>query len=312
VKFPTLLADAIIIGLLESEITLKVYGVDAERPIYMLESADPSHPVGMVSGDESDLLNPAPPRTYERMRFEIRRAMLRTFRLGIDLIPYEDAFPDPSPLNAFFIHRTTRHILDLRNNPDYDPDVIAGITGSAVESAAELEKQRRSGNYSISQARDPNQVDVLEYWGDIHDPTTGELLERNTLCTIANGQMLREPVHNPFWHGYRPIVRAALQRTPLSPTHDAMIDRAIPVAKAENEIASLMVDGGTAAVWGVRQIRLDYLQNASAVTKGGIRSPRAASPPGSPGCSRRRPLPGRSSWSASMRARRCRSTGSRC
>lgn len=276
-KFPTCLADALIMGILESEIVLKVYGADSERSVYMLESstdANEEDPGGSLGAGEEpnpeDEEHPQPKRIYERLTQLIRKAVLRTFRLGIDIIPYEDFFPDPSPLSRWAIHSTIRHVEELRNNPDYDPAVIDALIHGANIIEQERDKSRRMGGVSSYElTRDPKQVVVDEFWGDLdEDGGKGEVLALNSLITVANGRLLRKPTKNPNWHGFLPFVRGALVRTPLSPIHKAVVDHAIPVAEAENEVTSLLVDGGAQAVWGTRQIRPEYLQNPGSVAKG--------------------------------------------
>jgi len=274
-KFPTALADAILLGLIESEIVFKVYGADSERCVYMLESSTPEEAEGDQPGggqepSSEDEEHPQPKRIYERLTQQIRKAILRTFRLGVDIIPYEDFYPDPSPLCEWAIHSTVRHIDELRSNPDYDPATIDAITHGVHILEQERDKSRRMGSItSYELTRDPHQVTIDEHWGNLwQSGGKGELIARNALITVCNGRMLRKPTKNPNWHGFLPFVRAPLVRTPLSPVHKAIMDHAVPVAEAENEVTSLMVDGGAQAVWGTRQVRPEYLQNPGSIAKG--------------------------------------------
>jgi hypothetical protein len=271
-KFPAFLADSIIVGLIESEITWKIFGVDSERITYMLESvADPEAGEGELLDEMKEFDDEVvpPPRSYERMTQQIRKAFIRTFRLGIDLIPFEDSFPDPSALNRFHIHEVTRHVSELRNNPDYDPVAVAQIANYVSSLEADRDKAIRAGTPTGRLlGDDPNQVRVREFWGDVVDPSTGKYKYRNSLMTTCCGKLLRPPTPNPMWHQYRPIVRAPILRTPLAPVHKALVDHAVPSAEAENEMASLMVDGALSSVWGTRQARPELLADPTSISKG--------------------------------------------
>lgn len=264
-KFPTLLGDSIKLGLVESEVCWKIFSVDSERCVYMLESSDPERPAGILG--EPPANEEASPRTYERLSYTVRRATLRTSRVAIELVPYEDFFPDPSPLKQYEIHVVRRHISELRNNPDYDPEAIERIRGRAVEMEREQDKQRRAGT-STRTPTDPWEVEVMEYWGNLIDWNTGEVYATNQLVTVAAGEVLRYPTPNPFWHGFSPFVRTALLRTPKAPVHNALVDRAVPVAEAENETIALMVDGGLNSVLGIRQVRPEILDNPASIANG--------------------------------------------
>lgn len=263
----TVIGDAIKMAIIESIAVFKVYGVDDERPIYRLEASEPPGPAEMRIGDAIGEDNQARDKVhYRRIQKTVAIAWARSFKLAVELVPYEDHYPDPSPSNLFDIHEVTHHISDLASNPDYDPEIINQLRGAATELEEQLDKRRRE-NQPI-RIMDPWLVRVQEYWGDLVDMKTGQIIEKNIFCTVCNGKLLRPPTKNPFWHQKRPFVKVPLMRTPLSPTHDAMVDRAIGPARAQNEVFSLMVDAGLSAVWGVRQYHPDMIENSADFAKG--------------------------------------------
>jgi len=276
-SFPSFLADSIILGLIEGEICWKIFGVDSERVAYMLESVSDANNTGDESGG-SELLDlqaeytdesRPPARTYERQSQQITKAFLRTFRLGMDLVPFEDSYPDPSALNLFHIHEVTRHISELRDNPDYDPQVIAGLSNYISALEADRDKAIRSGiPVGKLLGDDPNQVRVREFWGNVVEPSSGKYKYRNCFLTTVNGKLLRPPTPNPNWHQCRPLLRASLLHAPLSPVAKAMVDHARDIAEAENETASLMIDGGIASVWGTRHAPSDLLADPTSISRG--------------------------------------------
>lgn len=141
-------------------------------------------------------------------------------RLRMDpIIPF-DFWLDPTGRNRFVIHRTKRDISSLWALAE---DQIDPLTGQIISPAVydrEAVKRVRAGNSNPE--RDANNavvrqdaplyttdtgVDVYEFWGDFHDPSTGVLLYRNVVITFA-GQftMIRKPQQNPFRHGNSPFV----------------------------------------------------------------------------------------------------------
>lgn len=275
--FPSFLADSIILGLIEGEVCWKVFGVDSERIAYMLESVTDADQKGANAGGTESLGMDAefsdesrpPARTYERKSQQIQKAFLRTFRLGMDLVPFEDSYPDTSPLNQFHIHEVTRHISELRDNPDYDPAVVQGLSNYISAMEADRDKAIRSGiPVGKLLGDDPNQCRVREFWGNVVDPSSGKYRYRNCFLTTVNGKLLRPPTPNPRWDQCRPLLRTSLLHAPLSPVAKAMVDHARDIAEAENETASLMIDGGIASVWGTRQARPDLLADPTSISRG--------------------------------------------
>jgi len=247
----TFMHDAFEMNIIEAVTCAKVYAVRCNRFQYMLESGNPI-------GDTSD---------YSQLEAVVRSVEVPTLRLAIDLIPWEDYFPDPTGNNLFDIHEKSVTLAHLRDNPDYDPEVIDSLSsvssGTSGDSTPEYEKRRRSdsddpGNSSLYGPR------IREVWGDIVDLRDGKrLLPANRFCTVTSTRkFLRPPTPNPFWHGRRPFCKGSLLRVPLSEVHKSIADHAVPVARAANELDNLMLDGAIAEVWGIRQFRPDLIENA--------------------------------------------------
>jgi len=97
----------------------------------------------------------------------------------------------------------------------------------------------------------------------------GRLLHQNVVVTVANEKFLiRAPEPNPNWHGLSPFVVAPLLRVPFSVWHKALMDAATYLNIAMDEMFNLMLDGGLASVWGTRQIRPDFLEDARQISDG--------------------------------------------
>jgi len=254
-------------GIVEGDITLKVYAVDDERCSYRLET-DPSNtgePHNLLANPE-EALTMVEKAQYRRIGQVVDKVISRTSRLVVEVVPFEDFFPDMSGARMFTIHAVTQHISELYGNPDYDPEMVASLAKGAEDATARLVKDARDGETSLGP--DPWMVRVLEYWGDVPDPTSGKLLKKNVLMTVCCGKLLRRSTPNPFWHGRRPFISAPLLRTPTSAHSRAILDRAIDVGEAQNDLYSLMTDDAFAAVWGVRQYFPDIIENADDAAKG--------------------------------------------
>jgi hypothetical protein len=255
-----LLGDGIKRGLLESIITAKIFSKVCTKYQYKLETSKPQK--GRLGHREDlsayDLTPPGRPRVV--------RDEIQDFRLAIELVPWEDFFPDPSLLNKYIIHEVTVHLSELNANPDYDPDVIKSIRGNA--SATYSDMYKRVTQDVVFVHHDPDEVRVRECWGDLIDPDTGEVLATNSFWTVCNGQLLRPPTPNPFWHGRRPFVSAPILRTPNSTVHKALADDAVNTWQFLNELVSLMFDGALASVWGKGQLRTDRVENSDDFDEG--------------------------------------------
>lgn len=255
-----LVGDGLKRALLESVMTAKVYGRIETKYQYRLVE---SKPIKGKFGHREAL---TAYNQVEMGRQKVQRDPVDNFRLCVDLIPWEDYYPDPSLLNKYVCHEVTMHLSELGANPDYDRDVVDAIRGTADASYADMYKRLTSDLVFIQ--HDTDEVRVQEFWGDLIDPDTGEVLATNSFWTVCNGQLLRPPTPNPFWHGKRPFVSAALLRTPNSTIHKALADDAVITWQFLNELVSLMFDGALGSVWGKHQMRTDYVENSDDFNEG--------------------------------------------
>jgi hypothetical protein len=256
-----LLGDGIKRGLLESIMTAKVGGVYSTKYQYRLVTSKPRK--GTLGYRESLTIDNLAPIGRQQ---SVARDPIQDFRLYISIIPWEDWFPDPSLLNKYVIHEVTMHLSELDANPDFDPKAVAAVRGNAGATYSDMYKRVTQDVVFVH--HDPDEVRVRECWGDLIDPDSGEVLATNSFWTVANGQLLRPPTPNPYWHGKRPFVSAALLRTPNSQTHKALADDAILAWRFLNELISLMFDGALASVWGKGQMRSDFVENADDFQEG--------------------------------------------
>jgi hypothetical protein len=194
----------------------------------------------------------------------------QAWRLQIDLIPYDDYDEDPTGRGLYQIHSVERDLHDIQALADqgvYNKEEVAKLRNDyskPSEEKRETEKTRTEPTAPVYRKR----VHIKEFWGTILD-TDGSVLHEKVMCTVANDKfLLRAPQPFPYWHGETPFVKVPLMRVPFSVHHKALYDQVVPLNLALNELFNLMLDGGLAAVWGTRQIRMDYLEDPTQVAGG--------------------------------------------
>jgi hypothetical protein len=235
-----LVYDAIKIGLIEAEVTAKVTVQPEEEPTYDL---------GMGG--------------------ELRPGTRMATRLRVELVPFDDYFPDPDPVRHYDIHEVVVSIADL---PElgFDDDEIEKIRLAAPGMEKQADRQKRDGIASGMPVL-PHQVLLREYWGDLIDPTTGRMLaEECFFIAVADTYVIRRPVKisELLWHGKRPFVSVPLLPTPVAQQHHAFLDIAVPLVEVESELTNLVIDGGFNAALGAKVIHSYKLVDPTSVSKG--------------------------------------------
>lgn len=263
----TQMGDAIKTGALESLIIFKVYGaVHTERAFHVelggsFELKDRGDgtfevPEGLpLGGIEPELV------VSEKERW----------RLHADLIKPEDYYPDPSGKGLYEIHTVERDLAYVQEMADkgvYDKAAVSALTKSVDRKEEDKRRARHMGQDESKAPGFRKKVVLDEFWGDLIG-SNGRIVKKNVTCTVANDMFLiRKPTDNPFWHGERPFVVAPLIRVPWSVWHKALYDSASELNFTLNEIFNLILDGGLASVWGIKQLRAGYLENPEQVSGG--------------------------------------------
>lgn len=258
--FPALVADAVTVGLLGSLMILKVHGRDTTKNVFKVERG-----YQLVPQEDGSAMPTITP--------ELVRKNVSTWQLVIDLIPPEDYLPDPTGRGLYEMHEVERDLWEVQEMAEkgvYDPDVVALIE----EDYARIEEQTyhtREIDRDMRLHANPGfrrRVVILEAWGTLLDEH-GRAVDQNIVCAMANNKyLIRPPEPNPFWHGERPFVTRPLLRVPFSTWHKALFDHAVDLNLALNELYNLMLDGGIASVWGIKQIRSEYLDDPRQVKDG--------------------------------------------
>jgi hypothetical protein len=256
VPFELVLSDGMKHGLLGALVILKVHGRHVPDPEFYVEPGQ-----ALLTADGGVQVTPD----------QLQRRERAPWRLCIDLVRPEDYFPDPTGRGLYEIHRVRRdlhEVVELAEQGIYDRDAVAQIESSFRQQEAELARTRMQNQDPTQAPEFRKEVQIDEFWGTLLD-ARGRVVQRQTLAALANDQFLiRKPEPMPFWHGGSPFVKAPLIRIPGSVWHKALYDDVVPLNFALNELFNLMLDGGLASVWGVRQLRMDYLDDPRQVSGG--------------------------------------------
>lgn len=243
-NFPTVVSDATKQVLHKNLYIFKVHGGDMVRRQYTFDDPD-----GEPKIEEFD-----------------------EWHLRIDLLRVEDYYPDPTGNGMYEIHRVERdlfQVLDGARTGLYDKAAVEQLIGTdyARPDDEKLSEADRNQEETVTPSF-RKRVVIDEFWGTMLN-SDGSIAHRNVVAAVANGKFLiRPPEPNPFWHQESPFVVAPLLRVPHSVWHKAVFDHASDLNLAINEVFNLIVDGGMAAVWGVRQLRLEDLEDPSQVANG--------------------------------------------
>jgi len=237
VPFSVRMSDAIKTGLLESLMIFKIHGETQSKKFFTAKDDDV----------ETIELNP--------------------WRLQIELIPFEDYDLDPTGNNLYEIHTVEKdlhHVIELAEQGVYDKDAV-----SLLESATRKTEEERK-DPQVPKQGDPTfrkKVVLEEFWGVILNDD-GTVFKKEQLVTIANDKYILRKADFPFWHGESPFVVAPIIRVPFTVYHRALYDQVTPLNNALNELFNLMLDGGIASVWGIKQIHMDWLEDPRQVSGG--------------------------------------------
>lgn len=247
--FPLVLSDSVKQALLKNLIILKVHGGVMKQRRFEFDRDEEAKPRLTMQEDDR-------------------------WKLRIDLVRMEDYYPDPTGNGLYEIHRVERdihQILDGVEQGIYDKhavDQLLGMSQGRPEDEKLSEQDRNQDETVTPSFR--KRVVLDEFWGTLLD-VNGRVKHRNVVATVANDRFLiRPPEPNPFWHQESPFVVAPLVRVPHSVWHKALYDHATDLNLALNEIFNLIIDGGIASVWGIKQVRVEDLDDPSQI-EGGIK-----------------------------------------
>lgn len=205
---------------------------------------------------------------------ELTRSDEYETQLELSVLRQRDWYPDPTGRKLYETEHIEMDYHELkkiaRENPeDYDLEEIErlGVALTGGPDHEDRSKSRETGqNPTIPNSR--LRVQIHEQWGTLVDDR-GEVIMENCVCAMANKTyLIRKPQPNPFWHQRSPYVAAPIIRVPHSEWHKALMDAPTMLNRAANELFNLTLDAGLAAVFGVKQVRTNYLLNPDKISGG--------------------------------------------
>lgn len=243
IDFATRLTDALKIGLTESLMIFKVHGFKVGKKMFKAEEGN------------------------------LRVIEMKPWKLQIDIVAPEDYYPDPTGRGLYEIHEVERDLFDLHSMTEehggpYIKSVVDQITTDYTKALDERRNDPAKKDQNTQTPKNRKRVVLREFWGTLLKPD-GSIWMKDVLCTIANDKyLIRKPEPMPYWHGESCFVTAPIMRVPFSVWHRAVYDQVVPLNFALNEMFNLMLDGGIASVWGIKQLRSEYLEDPRQVSGG--------------------------------------------
>lgn len=201
---------------------------------------------------------------------DLKKEKKQVCQLSLDVVSQKDWFPDPTGRGLYIIHEMEmdiNQIQDLAEQGIYDQDAVDRLSGDMIDMVKDAIAVRENGqNVTLSSYR--HRVQLQEVWGTLVD-AHGNVTHENIVCTVARGRfLLQKPIKNPFWHGRPPFVVAPIVRVPHSVWHKALMDAPSKLNRAINEVYNLGIDSACASIFGVRQLRPDWLSDPTVVDDG--------------------------------------------
>jgi hypothetical protein len=243
--FPLQVSDGVKTGALESLMIFKIHGNMVADRVFTFEEGD---------GDA-----------------KLESEELDNWKLRIDLVDPKNYGKDPTGAGLYEYHTVEKdlhRVIEMADAGIYDKAAVDMIEND-FKLEEELVRQRdETGQDDQQKPGFRKKVVIDEFWCSIID-NEGKLVHKNVFCAMANNKyVIRKPTPNPFWHGKSPFVAIPLIRVPFSQWHKALFDDATQINFAMNEIYNLIIDGGISAVWGIKQVRIDDLEDPSQVSGG--------------------------------------------
>jgi hypothetical protein len=245
--------DSIKRGLLEPKIIAKVYPMLKKRTRFMLVDVEPT--------DDGD--QPIYALTSRKVLQKVEEEVVR---IAVDVVAYQDYGEDPSPLNRWRYHRMRRSLSELKANPEYDQAAVDRLFAAATTEEQDRERRDKTGDPHTPPQK--SEVEVFEFWGDLIDEQSGEVLEHNVWWAVAGDEVIRPVSENPNADGSHPFVVSAILRVPDAKIGKALADHAVPMWRLNNELINLAADQALRAAWGVGQLRTDIMEHPEEVAGG--------------------------------------------
>jgi hypothetical protein len=253
-QFANFLADDLKLGLLGALMIPKIGGRMVTKRSFM--AADGNRFMGLLGKKKKTL----------------KKLEKKVWELQLSLVRQEDYFPDPTGDKRYELERIELDWCELYDlakafPEEFDMDAVMRANNSTDDLQKARKAHETDQNITISNFR--KRVTLYEFWGDLIDPSTGEVMHKNCVAAITTqGDVIRKPRSNPYWHEESPYVPSAIYRVPHSVWHKAWADAPVKLNIAQNELFNLLFDGGMMAVHGIKQMHEDWVKDPSQYSEG--------------------------------------------
>ncbi len=201
---------------------------------------------------------------------DLPKRKLSPWRLSIDVTPFEDYYPDPSGRGLYQIHEKQVDLFQVKKLAKagvYDSEQVESLSSSSsavvVAESSKDALDRDDSNLKLSRPT----VAIREFYGTLVD-SDGTVIGENMYATVANDKFLiaeEKPI--PFWCG-SPFATGPLTRVPHTVWHRAVMDYVSDLNQSLNDLYNLIFDAGISSVHGVKEVRLDWLEDPGSIAGG--------------------------------------------
>lgn len=204
----------------------------------------------------------------------------RQWQLKVWLVPFEDLHRDETGEDLLIMQDSyvdKFRLLKRKESDGYMLDKIKELQGYSELDQDRHDKDQKRGNMQgMREFSRRTRCKVTEVWGTIIDTETGDVMKdengeplENVVYLVGNEkEIIRKPMKNPRWSGKHPFIRGRILRVPFSDFDKAVMDAGSDLNITLSELFNLMIDGGFAHVFGVRQIRPDLLADPKQISNG--------------------------------------------
>lgn len=253
-NFSAFIADQLKSSLLSSLLICKVGGRSTFTPSYQVKIEKPAMGI------------------FGKAKRTLQKTETKRWQLDLSLVRAEDWYPDPTGDGLYEIEEVemdyhTLLALAKKYPEEFDSAVIQEIRNNEDYDQSTKKSEETDQNEVHLGTR--KRIRFMELWGTICHPETGEVLHENCVARYTkDGRAITKPKANPLWHQESPYVVSPILRVPKSMWHKAVMDSPTLLNLSLNELYNLQFDGAMMSVFGVKQLRENFLENPEEVSDG--------------------------------------------
>lgn len=156
-------------------------------------------------------------------------------------------FPDPTGRNLYNIHEAKKDLWEVLENGKggvFGRKALADLEsedwgdGPDSEDADEDARAQMIATHNAWRKK----VKITEYWGPIFDKSTGKLVKKNQIVTLANEKHVLRIDTFPFWDGQDPFVQYSMIRVPFNKWGKLLFQHTDSLQLYVNEMLNLILD----------------------------------------------------------------------